>query len=243
MGKTKTLAQSATLNMKKLLLIIAIGGISLLTGCFSIDMEVAFYEDERWEYSGEVSFPLTTVEMFGGVEALEQYLRSEVVDPFPQLNVSFSREDRDQDIVFFVTAQGESWAMLNDFAFDGQADITRQNGEIHIQASFQPETSMFVSSLTLRGGRVLDSNADRVIDGRAIWERPSGTIWVTLTDKKPGDGLVVPLVVIFGLLVSGVAAFTYLKKRAGPAAGMACAQCGTASSFGDKFCQNCGGRL
>lgn len=248
MGETKMSARSAPLQWKKVLLLIVIGGALLLTGCPTIDMEVTFYGGERWEYSAEFIFTKAAVEMMGGAEAAEDSLRSELA-AFPELDVSIRQERRDQDVVFHVTTKGEGWETLSDFAFDGRADITRQNGEIHIQASIPPEIGMMLSSLTLHGGRVIESNADQVISGRAIWNNPSGTIWVTLTDKRPADGLIVPLIVIFGLLVvGGVVVFAYLGKRKSLAkitvpVEIACPQCGTASSSGDKFCQNCGSGL
>jgi hypothetical protein len=228
-----------------------IGGTLLLTGCpgIAVDMEVSFYEGERWEHSMKLSLPEALAMMLGG--AVEDTIRSEL-KRFPGLDVSISREHRAGEVVYQITAKGEGWEMLNDFAFEGRADITRRNGEIHIEAEVgadipaAAEMGMQVS-LTLHGGRVIDSNADEVIGGRATWYNPRDRIWVTLTEKRPGHGLIVPLI-IFGLLaVGGVAAFAYLAKRKRVAirvpVEILCAQCGRASSSGDKFCQNCGSRL
>jgi hypothetical protein len=249
--ETKIPAGAAPVQWKKVLLLIMIGGALLLTGCpgVSLDMEVTFYEGERWEHSGKLSLPEAMVMMMGGAGAVEDMIRSEL-KRFPGLDVSIGRERRDEQVVYHVTAKGEGWEMLNDYAFEGRAAITRRNGEIHIEveAATLAEMDMVLASLTLHGGRVIDSNADQVTDGRATWYNPRDRIWVTLTEKRPGHGLIVPLI-IFGLLAAGgVVAFACLAKRKSVAnirvpVQIACAQCGKASSSGDKFCQNCGSRL
>jgi len=107
-----------------------------------------------------------------------------------------------------------------------------------------------ISSLTLHAEEIVSSNADEQTATSAFWYLPRGTIGATLIEKEPGIGLFVPPCYSRSLGARRGAAAVLVKQRKQELSEgrkavteVVCPQCGTANSFADNFCQNCGAGL
>ncbi|GFP40378.1 hypothetical protein HKBW3S47_02074 [Candidatus Hakubella thermalkaliphila] len=185
--------------------------------------------------------------MAGGEGALESELQSSLREEAPDVEVSWDKKNEGQNVVYHVTAEGEGREKLNRFAFDGNASITREDGKIYFTFSIPWEAGLVVSSLTLRGGKIISSNADKQTDGSAIWYRPTGTVEAVLTEKGRFNWLPILLFLLVISAVGGAMAFVARRPSKERAVVMereiACPQCGTVNSPGARFCKHCGARL
>ena len=238
-------ASPAASGQWKALLIVIVGALLLLTGCMTVESEITFYERERWVYSERLTMPSEFVEMVGGPEFIEGEIRSFFRQKAPEVEYSLRPEIKDQFVVFHVRAEGERWESLK--AYWGDTSITMEDGKITISYSIPcPVMSgVAISSLTLRGGQIISSNADRETNGEAIWYNPTGIIEATFTPKGHANIGLIVLLVLLGLLATGGGVAVLARKQKSSAEGkaiaeVACPECGTPNSSGDKFCQNCG---
>lgn len=212
MAKTKKSTCPVSLLWKAMLVLVVIAAalfpaVSLAWG-EEVEKEVTFYEGQRWQLSSRSIVSEEWVEMAGGVEAVKDHFQTAIEEVQPRLAFSIRHWREDQYVVFEITAEGDEWQTLNELAFLGRAEITAINGEIRIQGYMHG-----LYSLTLHGARIIESNADQVIGGRAIWQHPIRRIEVTLTEKARLYGLVFPLIVLTALVIGVVAAFAHLGKR------------------------------
>ncbi len=200
--------------------LLAIAALLLLAGCGTIDTEVTFYQGERWQSIVELYLLPATVSMVGeaGLE-VEMESRMSELDA-EEIEFSWEKEQHeDGGVTLHFTMKGEGWDKLNDSVFDGQATITRDKDQVHLSYYPMANIGFMRTTLRLRGGKIISSNADRVEGDTAIWIDPS-RVEVVLTEKSSfglgnilliaaGGGFCLVLVIVSG----GLALFLLFWKK------------------------------
>lgn len=223
-------------------------GALLLAGCGGeAKTDVTLYKGENWQAIMELAIPSQLLGMAGGEAALENELRSSLREKPPDIEVSWHREYEGQNVVYHFTLKGRGWDKLNEAIFDGGATIVGEDGKVHITYPIPWGSELTISTLTLRGGKIVSSNADEVTNGSAIWYNPTGTIEAVLTEKSRINWPVILLIALGVSMVGGAIAF--LTRRQPSEAGAfiveesVCPRCGTVNPPGAKFCKHCGAKL
>lgn len=219
----------------------------LLTACGSVDTEVTFYEGERWHTVMRLTVSREIVEMAGGEEALERQALSDLDEEVEGVEVSWVKERSDQQgVVYRITLDGTGWERLNRAVFDNRARITREGDRVHIRYEVPWGSELTITTLTLRGGKIISSNADEVSGGSATWHYPSGTVEAVLTEKSHVSVALVVVgglcaLLIAGLVVAagGIGIFVLSRRTTK----IYCTKCGAANAAGNQFCIKCGEKL
>jgi len=192
-------------------LLIMITGILLLAGCGTADTEVIFYEGERWHCVTRLVVPMELVEMAGGEEAAERELLSQYQKEAPRVKASWDKEYEGRNVVYHFTLDGTGWETLNRIVFDGNATINREKDQVRIRYPTSWGAELVISSLTLKGDKVISSNADETTNGSAIWYHPTGTIEAVLVEKGHINWpVILPFVLAF--LVAGIMILRSLRR-------------------------------
>jgi len=235
----------------KAFLIMAIGAL-LLTGCEALETlrllgirqewEITFYKAEKWELSLRLIVPPEAMETELVREDVESEVQAYLQEKAPGVKASWRKEQEGQNTVYYATFEGEGWHKLNEFFFDGNASISRREGKLYFSYPISPLEGMLTSSVTLRGGKIISSNADEITDGSAIWYHPAGTIEAVLTEKGGFNWLVILLALLGLSAIGGTIAFI-TRRKTSKGKGIACPKCGMVNRPGAKFCKRCGAKL
>jgi len=193
-------------------------GVLLLAGCGTADTEVTLYEGEKWQCVGRLVVPVEMVEMEGGEEDLDSRVLSileEYREAAPEVEISWDKEYEGQDVVYCFTLDGTGWELLDQLVFRSAGSIVKEDGKVHIRyliPAYEELEELVYSSFTLKGGKIISSNADETIGGSAIWHNPMGTtIEAVLVEKAQTNWLVI---VCFALVfaVAGTMIFRSLRR-------------------------------
>lgn len=209
MGQLQRISPSV-LSCRKALLVM-IMGVLLLAGCGTADTEVTFYEGENWHCVTRLVVPTELVEMSGGEEAAEREVLSSLQKEAPEVKTSWRKEYEGRNVVYHFSLDGTGWETLNRFVFDSRASITREDSKVHVRYPIPYESELVYSFLTLKGDKIISSNADETTDGSAIWHNPTGTIEAVLVEKAHINWLVI-LPFVFGFLIAGAMIFRSLRR-------------------------------
>lgn len=209
MGQLQRISPSALSRQKALLAMIM--DVLLLAGCGTTETEVTFYEGESWHCVTRLTVPAELLELEGGEEAVESEALSNFQAQAPGVELSWEKEYSGRDVVYHFTLDGTGWEELNRFVFDSNASITRDDGKVHVRYSIPWGGDLVYSSLTLKGDKIISSNADETADGSAIWYNPTGTIEAVLVEKAHINWLVI-LPFVFAFLIAGTMIFRSLRR-------------------------------
>ena len=209
MGQLQRISRPALSRWKVLLVVII--GMLLLAGCGTAESEVTFYEGERWQCVERLAVPADLLEMEGGEEALEREVLSNLEEYAPGVEISWHKEYEGRDVVYYFTLDGTDWETLNRFVFDSNASIIREDNKVHVRYPIPWGAELVYSSLTLKGNRIISSNADETTDGSAIWYNPTGTIEAVLVEKAQTNWLET-LCFVLAFVVVGVMIFRSLRR-------------------------------
>ncbi len=153
----------------------------ILTGCVgAMDNQVALSWDERWTSSVRMTVSEYELSLVGGEEVLDAQVAQalqEKEDLANTLGIHLSHSKQsgsDGSVIYIFDARGEGFDKLNWFVFDGTAQIqkTKTSEESHFQFSYTPMFSgarSYSLTLTMRGGQIIATNADRVSGNTLAW--------------------------------------------------------------------------
>lgn len=128
----------------------------------------------------------------------------EMVNQYQRMGLEASWQKRESfggDVSYTLLAEGIGWDSLvdllggigaNEFGLPTpEVEITQQSdGTVHLTAEYPDDlyglnAMLMPTTLRVKGGRILQHNANEVQGGTAIWRNPSGTLNVTLTPAMP----------------------------------------------------------
>ncbi len=245
------------------LLLLAVIGVLLLAGCGAVTVqeEVTFYKGERWRFSEQAKAPKEMVELAGGEKAIESEIQKQLKEGrknYPNVRVSWNVSHEGDNVVYSAHAEGKGWKELNGVAFDGEASIKSENGKVHVlipASQLSSGEGVVISSLTLCGGEIITSNADKLAPGgKAIWRNPTNDVKATLTEKTSMAAMgwpVILLLVLFAIAAVGVVIAVVVGGKGKVVGsevhpimkGVVCPKCGAENPPDAKFCWNCGAKL
>ena len=224
--------------------------VFVLSGCGVLRNDITFQQGGRWRFTERVTIPAQMVSMYGGEAGLESALQEQAGSDSQELLKSVKIErGSDGSLTYVLNGEGEGVDDLNQKAFEGSATITRSPAG-QIAFSYAPVMGVQSYSLSIKGGKILSSNADEVKGNTAIWHDlvRSGTAEVVLLEPS---GPEIPWGLLGGgavlLLVALVALILVSRRRPSAAAvPSAAVQPGAVQPGavpGAAFCMNCGAKL
>lgn len=204
----KAIARCRRTNALFIILISAL----LFAGCGTLEGEITFLQNERWKFSGSINVTEEMVKLSGGEEVIDNTLKEtfqKYKETIPGFKIEWQKERAKGNIIYKFSCEGKGWENLEKvfLGFSGSypssyVSISSQNGEIHFVFSVPEIPGVYFTSLVLKGGRIISSNADEVTDGNAYWYNPKGTIEAVLTEKKRLLGI--PSIIKAGLAAGAV---------------------------------------
>jgi len=209
MGQLQRVFPSVSSCRKALLVMIM--AIMLLAGCGTAETEVTFHKGGSWHCVTRLVVPTQLIEMAGGEETVEREALSQLEAEAAGVKTSWRKEYDGQNVVYHYTLDGTDWETLNRLVFDSEAYITGEDGKVHVRYPIPWGSELVYSSFTLKGDRIISSNADETTDGSAIWYNPTGTIEVVLVEKARSNWLVI-LSFVFAFLLAGTMILRSLRR-------------------------------
>jgi len=164
----------------------------LLAGC-TVEMDVTVLQDEQWEAVGSMEIPPEMAEAMGGIEGVKEQMEEDDDEGIFNSGEARVEETSDGGIRIIGETSGQGFEKLNEDTFDGNATITTNDqGHVTISNTYEQDTSDINMGITtiikVTGNEIIQSNANRVEGGTAIWENPNGTIEVTLIPLQADSG-------------------------------------------------------
>ncbi len=155
-----------------------------LSGCVALETHVTIYQAEAWKTELLITVPSTTLTMLGGEANFEHQLNlpPEQKSSRDGIDLTWEKEPQsDGSLVYRISSTGTGFDKLNQVAFDNHANIFLDANR-QITLRYNPNTELITYTLRVTGGKIIDSNADRVEGSTAIWKNPGGEINVILTE-------------------------------------------------------------
>ncbi len=136
------------------------------------------------------------------------------------------------DITYTVLVDGAGWNSLADFmggvgpnAFDlptASVNVVELgDGSLHFTANMPPDmlggfgAMLIPTTMQVRGGRIISSNADETRGGTAIWHNPTGYVEATLTPASTINGVVIGAMALIAVIVIGGGGYLLLQMGGG----------------------------
>jgi hypothetical protein len=221
-----------------------------LASCMSFDGEMTLYKSGKWEGTYDLIVAPDVVAYAGGEAAVDAAIEEQLGpagEKTEQGGATSScktiRSD-DNSLVYRVSVSGEDLESLNS-ALEGGAKaqrVTSPEGKELIYFRFSPG-EIQDARLTLKAGKIVSSNADRVSGGTAEWDSLSPYKTAEATVTGVGPSALVPLIGLGSLMALLVAGAVVLVQRRRPAEKIGvkyCATCGEPLTPGAAFCMKCG---
>lgn len=164
-------------NFLRLTILLTACCLSLtLMGCLNLETTITIYDDESWEGAMSLDIPASTVELVGGMAEMEKLLdeaKQEAKADGVDTDVWTWGPNGDGGVTVEADTQGMGLETLEKDLFGRQADVSMNSrGQITIRSSELPELGFGTTVIKISGGRIIDSNADEVQGGTAIWRNP-----------------------------------------------------------------------
>jgi hypothetical protein len=232
-----------------LITIVVLATLSL-AGCMSFDGEMTLYKSGKWDGTYDLTVAPDVVALAGGEAAMDAAMEEQLgpAGEKTEQNGATSSWKRirsdDNSLVYRVSVSGEDLESLNS-ALEGGAKaqrVTSPEGKELIYFRFSPG-EIQDARLTLKAGKIVSSNADRVSGGTAEWDSLSAYETAEATVTGAGASPLVPLIGLGSLVALLVAGAVVLVQRRRPAEKIGvkyCAACGEPLTPGAAFCMKCG---
>lgn len=248
--------------MRKFLLVLGIFSL-FLAGCRE-ETDLYFYTNQKWKVESALTVDQAILDLFIGVGGMvvgselgvpipDSMLESEnwiglsldwIVTEYQ--NQGLDARWRKNSNTYTLTVKGEQFAVLSGVSTGliTLVPVLGTDGQYHLQmetldlGDMDSELSTFGLGyervITLHAGRIVQSNADEVRGGTAIWHNPS----LAEAVFEPSNPF--PLQILFTFLCFGsiIETITLASRRF---SGNSCPTCGRRVRKGQEICSNCGG--
>ena len=244
---------------KKLLLASLVAAV-LLSGCvgFEIvetDTQLTLMPDENWDLKVEMVYPAEEglAEAEAQVEYLEQNQQVLNEEYSVQAKGDVSEVDKDGNVTLSLHYWGQGFDWVNEVLWGAGSIETQEIREektitIQISQGFEQFVTTRGSTVTIKGGKILSTNGERLNATTVRWFNP-GSIEVTM--EEPGAGISGWGIALIALGVLSIAAaigwrLGWFKRKSHPLpapvsqASSFCSNCGAALTPQARFCNKCG---
>ena len=205
--------------VRRLSLVAPLAFVLLLVGCGVIENHVTLYEGEEWEAEIQLSLTPVDLSMVGGAGVIEADLQKQAAQLEKQeIQFEWHREQHDDgSTTYCVSMEGKGLDQLNTAVFDDQAtiDVESAQGKRLIHFTYSPSALEARSyTLSLTGGEIVSSNADRVEKNTAIWYNLTGQAEARLTEASKGLGAIPCLGSFLGsIVILGIAGLVVRRQH------------------------------
>ncbi|MBC8505004.1 MAG: hypothetical protein ISR58_12500 [Anaerolineales bacterium] len=146
----------------------------ILTGCGMMEAEITFYNGEKWRYEAWLAVPADLITAEGGQEAVDSYMtdvQNEIWREAPDVQIDLARESISQEqVVYRLTIDGEGWDKLTDVS---DISVTETSEGIQIRYPLSYISDFEITAITVKGSKIISSNADVTTNGSATWHNPN----------------------------------------------------------------------
>ena len=251
------------LRTKLRFLAIALITLPTLAGCVTGEAKLTLYRGDSWEGTFDFTIRREMINLAGGEEALDAQLQAGAEEELAtghieNLRASYEKiRSDDQAVTYRFSYSGDDLDSFNTM-LEGSGEVWSEestDGKRLVHFHFAPDLFFSESqgllaafSLSLTGGEIVSSNADKTEDGTAIWYDLAGgrTAEATLTGawKDPLGGFFFPILGGLVALLVAIAIVLFARKRLAKAAttrvARFCGQCGAKNAADARFCIKCG---
>lgn len=254
-----------TSQIRRLLTVMLLSLLAMfsLAGCVTCEAKLTLYRGGSWEGMFDFAIRREMINLAGGEEALDAQLQAGVEEELAMgqienLRASYEKiRSDDQAVTYRFSYSGDDLDSFNAL-LEGSGEIWSEessDGKRLVHFRFAPDLFFSESqglltafSLSLTGGEIVSSNADKTEDGTAIWYNLAGgrTAEATLRGawKDPLGGFFFPilggLVALFVAITIVLFARKRLAKTATSRVARFCGHCGAKNAADARFCIKCG---
>ncbi len=256
--------------MKKSILLGNLVVAFFLAGCMltvvSADGQLTLGAQEKWNLSIDIVIPSESAQLYG--DALIQQIQGSTQELEAEgvlFESKLSDVDEEGNVTLHIHTQGRGYDILNEqLGSTGYIEVQETNGKkilnIELYDIVEGVATQKGSTFTIRGGKVLETNGNRINNTTVEWFNPS-TMQVSMEEPSNGNLLGIVSIILGALCILFAIGWQlgwFVKKSiptpvisvtpasvdlAQASSGRFCGHCGTPLPSQARFCNKCGAQV